>query len=74
MTISVKVLKELLAFLPDEARVHGYEGEDSGITVNLPDDDFTWIRAREGALKRMISPNFTHGCTNTSQAISLDTW
>ena len=46
MTISVKVLKELLAFLPEDARVHGYEGEDTGITVNLPDGDFTWIRAR----------------------------
>ena len=48
MTISVKALKELLAFLPDEARLHGYEGEDTGITVNLPDGDFTWIRACEG--------------------------
>ncbi len=48
MTISVKALKELLAMLPDEARLHGYEGEDTGITVNLPDGDFTWIRARYG--------------------------
>ena len=48
MTISVKALKELLAMLPDDARLHGYEGEDTGITVNLPDGDFTWIRAREG--------------------------
>jgi len=46
MTISVKALKEFLALLPDDARVHGYEGEDTGITVNLPDGDFTWIRAR----------------------------
>ena len=48
MTITVKTLKELLAVLPDEARLHGYEGEDTGITVNLPDGDFTWIRARYG--------------------------
>ena len=48
MTISVKALKELLAMLPDDARLHGYEGEDTGITVNLPDGDFTWICAREG--------------------------
>ena len=48
MTISVKALIALLAMLPDEARLHGYEGDDTGITVNLPDGDFTWIRAREG--------------------------
>jgi len=48
MTISVKALIALLAMLPDEARLHGYEGDDTGITVNLPDGDFTWIRARYG--------------------------
>jgi len=48
MSVSVKNMKELLACLPEDARLYGYEGEDTGVGVMLTDDSFTWIRAHYG--------------------------
>ena len=42
--ITVKELKRLLAFVPDNAQIHAYEGESVGLSVEL-DDDYWWINA-----------------------------
>jgi hypothetical protein len=44
--ISVKRLKELLSQLPEDAMCHGYEGEDTGISIHH-ENKFWFIRARE---------------------------
>jgi hypothetical protein len=48
MSVTVKTMKERLACLPEDARLYGYEGEDTGVGVMLDDGSFTWIRARYG--------------------------
>jgi len=48
MSVTVKTMKELLACLPEDARLYGYEGEDTGVGVMLADGSFAWIRARYG--------------------------
>ena len=47
MTITAKELKRLLTDIPDNATIYAYEGEDTGIAIELPDNTFKWIRAKE---------------------------
>jgi hypothetical protein len=43
--ITVKTLKKLTDQLPDDAIIFGYEGEDTGITIKMPDGNYKFIRA-----------------------------
>jgi len=45
--ITVKRLRDLLAQIPDDGQVYGYESEDMGIGIHLADGRLIWIRARE---------------------------
>ena len=45
--LSIGALKRKLADVPDDARCHGYEGEDVGITIFWPDGRYAFIRAGE---------------------------
>jgi hypothetical protein len=45
--ITVRQLKKLIENLPDNALVFGYEGEDTGLTVELSDHDYGFIHACE---------------------------
>lgn len=45
--ITVKRLKEMLGKVPDDARISAYEGEDTGLSINMPDGSTEWIRALE---------------------------
>lgn len=40
------LIRELQKFPPD-ALCHGYEGEDTGVTIHLPGGRFGFIRCRE---------------------------
>lgn len=44
--ITVGRLKKLLEEVPDDAKVHAYEGEDSGFNI-VKDEKYWWIRAAE---------------------------
>lgn len=49
MSLSVYRLRELLDRYPPDARVHAYEGEDTGISIHTIDCElFAWIRLRDG--------------------------
>lgn len=43
--IKADTLKQLLTKVPDDATIYAYEGEDTGIQINMPDGTFQWIRA-----------------------------
>jgi len=48
--ITVKRLKELLAQIPDNAKVSAYEGEDTGFNIWIDRHDegsYWWIRAMD---------------------------
>ena len=42
--ITVKELKRLLAFIPDDAQIHAYEGESVGLAIELGDKEW-WINS-----------------------------
>lgn len=56
--ISVKRLKELLAKVPDDAKVWAYEGEDIGIGIASADGKQAWWIQAWGAEEDNI---FTEG-------------
>lgn len=45
--ITAKNLKKLLEVVPDDAKIHAYEGEDTGLCINMADGSFQWIRAQD---------------------------
>ena len=45
--ISVGRLKRLLEWLPEDAAINAYEGEDVGFSIKMQDGSFTWITARD---------------------------
>lgn len=56
--IKAKKLKELLARVPDEAVISAYEGEDTGLSIRMPDGTFQWIRAYDSE-EEDDQPEFT---------------
>ena len=42
--ITVKELKRLLEFIPDDAQIHAYEGESVGLAIELGDKEW-WINS-----------------------------
>ena len=65
--ITVRRLRELLAELPDNARVWGYEGEDIGISIS---DDASlrswWIRATHAREEDSYTEGFDSSCGDFS--------
>lgn len=55
--ITVKRLKELLDKLPDDAICVAYEGENTGISITLPDGSDRFIVANDND-KEDAQPNF----------------
>jgi len=56
--ITAKTLKKMLEKVPDEATCFGYEGEDIGLVINMPDGSQQFIRAREEKVED-VQPKFT---------------
>lgn len=56
--ITVKTLMRLLAQCPSDAKVFAYEGEDTGIAVNLPAGEQRWIRATENDMDDSYTRGF----------------
>ena len=58
--IAAKQLKILVNKLPDDATIYGYEGEDVGMAINMPDGSFKWIRARDDEELDTYTEGFEH--------------
>jgi len=49
--ITGKKLKELVMYIPDDAKIYAYEGEDTGFGIRMKDGSYAWIRAHDNDIE-----------------------
>ena len=80
--ITVKKLKEYLDRLPDDAKIHAYEGESTGLAINSCDGRCWWIDAYESdkedtytegfGMKKRVAEKIFIGCWKDKKLFSED--